>query len=231
MTSYQTGQEINGRTICGARTRSGAPCKRPPAKGRTRCRLHGGASPRGLASPHTKHGRFSRDLPARMLDMYEAALADEDLIALREDIALVTARELDLLRRVDSGESGTAWKEAGAVLRDHGRAVRAGDDAKAEAALDRLREIIDGGATDAAAWRELLTTIEQRRRLAETERRRLVDLDQLISHERALLFATALLDAVRRTVTDRDALATISADFATIVNTQRPESSDDGADV
>jgi len=30
---------------CGAKTRSGAPCKTPPVRDRTRCRMHGGTSP------------------------------------------------------------------------------------------------------------------------------------------------------------------------------------------
>lgn len=47
---------------CGARTRSGRPCRNWTATGRSRCRLHGGASLRGMASPHYKHGAYSRDL-------------------------------------------------------------------------------------------------------------------------------------------------------------------------
>lgn len=60
--------------VCGARTRARctrhgaklcpkcppARCRRPPTPGRTRCRLHGGATPRGKASPHFRHGRDSR---------------------------------------------------------------------------------------------------------------------------------------------------------------------------
>jgi hypothetical protein len=30
---------------CGARTKTGMPCQRPPIPGRKRCRLHGGLSP------------------------------------------------------------------------------------------------------------------------------------------------------------------------------------------
>jgi glucans biosynthesis protein len=30
---------------CGAKTRLGHPCRRPPVQGRKRCRLHGGLSP------------------------------------------------------------------------------------------------------------------------------------------------------------------------------------------
>ena len=53
---------------CGARTRRGTACQKPPLAGKTRCRLHGGLStgPRtaeGKArnvAAHYKHGRRSR---------------------------------------------------------------------------------------------------------------------------------------------------------------------------
>jgi hypothetical protein len=45
---------------CGARTRARTPCRRPPAKGRTRCKLHGGKSLRGRSHPRFKHGRYSK---------------------------------------------------------------------------------------------------------------------------------------------------------------------------
>ena len=53
---------------CGARTRRGTPCQKPPLKGKNRCRLHGGLStgPRtaegkaGIAAAHYKHGRRSK---------------------------------------------------------------------------------------------------------------------------------------------------------------------------
>src|SRR5947209_5999593 len=41
---------------CGARTRAGKSCRRPPIRGRKRCRLHGGLSP---GAPHgPKNGNF-----------------------------------------------------------------------------------------------------------------------------------------------------------------------------
>ena len=45
---------------CGAKTRAGSPCKRRPARGRTRCRLHGGASRRWWNHPRFKHGKYSK---------------------------------------------------------------------------------------------------------------------------------------------------------------------------
>ena len=107
--SFEAGQILNGRVICGAKTRGGKPCRQSPIEGRTRCRIHGGATPRGFDHPLTKTGRYSKHLPTRLLADYEAALADPNLLSAREDIAKLTARQADLLRRVDSGEAGALW--------------------------------------------------------------------------------------------------------------------------
>ena len=53
---------------CGARTRRGTACQKPPLRDKTRCRLHGGLStgpktPEGkarIAAAHWKHGRRSK---------------------------------------------------------------------------------------------------------------------------------------------------------------------------
>lgn len=48
---------------CGAKTRSGEPC-RSPAMPNGRCRMHGGASPgapTGERNGNYKHGRFTRE--------------------------------------------------------------------------------------------------------------------------------------------------------------------------
>lgn len=46
---------------CGAKTRSGLPCKKPPLSGRARCRLHGGASLSGENHWNFRHGRCTKD--------------------------------------------------------------------------------------------------------------------------------------------------------------------------
>jgi hypothetical protein len=48
---------------CGARTRSGKPCRSPAVQGKKRCRMHGGApgsgAPRGNKNA-VKHGLYTR---------------------------------------------------------------------------------------------------------------------------------------------------------------------------
>jgi hypothetical protein len=50
---------------CGARTRSGAPCRAPAVRGRRRCRMHGGAkgsgAPKGERNGNYKHGHFTQE--------------------------------------------------------------------------------------------------------------------------------------------------------------------------
>jgi hypothetical protein len=49
---------------CGAKTRSGTPCRSPIVHGKKRCRMHGGApgsgAPRGNKNA-LKHGRYTRE--------------------------------------------------------------------------------------------------------------------------------------------------------------------------
>jgi hypothetical protein len=68
---------------CGARTRSGAPCKSAPVTGRRRCRMHGGApgsgAPSGSRNGNYKHGRYSGEMAAARSWLREATQMLRDL--------------------------------------------------------------------------------------------------------------------------------------------------------
>lgn len=46
--------------ICGARTRLGCPCQKPPVVGKVRCRLHGGLLLSVREHPNYQHGRCTK---------------------------------------------------------------------------------------------------------------------------------------------------------------------------
>lgn len=167
-------------TQCQAKAkRTGAQCQAQAIRGRTVCRVHGGMTPRGFALPQTTTGRFSKDLPTALVADYQAALSDPELIACREDLAVVTAREGDLVRAIRDAEPGSPEEHL--------------------------------------LWERLLTTVEARRRLADTERRRLEAAQQMITTERAMLLVAALVDAVRRHVDDRRILDAIGRELERLV--------------
>src|SRR3954467_3817407 len=56
---------MNRSHRCGARTRSGKPCRSPAVRERQRCRMHGGSLGSGAPAANRnalKHGRYSREV-------------------------------------------------------------------------------------------------------------------------------------------------------------------------
>lgn len=201
---------MSAATQCRATSkRTGQQCK-GNAMANGVCYYHGGKTPTGKALPQTTHGRYSKHLPTRMLAEYEGAQRDSELLNLREDIALLDARLSDLLKRVDSGESGKVWRE----LRAAWKAVkRAPSEADATYAIADLGSLIEHGCMDTQAWGEIRELVEQRRKLVESERKRLIEMQQMMTAGQAQLLIARLYDVVSQHVRDRSTLAAIGAEL------------------
>jgi hypothetical protein len=68
---------------CGAKTRSGRPCKSPSVLGKKRCRMHGGALGSGAPRDNKnalKHGRFTREALAERAQIRELVRQTRKLI-------------------------------------------------------------------------------------------------------------------------------------------------------
>lgn len=86
---------------CGAKTRSGEPCK-TPAMATGRCRMHGGSQPVGADSPNLIHGRYSPYLKAEL----QKKLADVqigDPLDLLPELEVQRALLSDYLSRFQTG--------------------------------------------------------------------------------------------------------------------------------
>jgi hypothetical protein len=208
-----------GKKRCQAWSRrQGQQCSNYPVKTKSNCRMHGGKTPFGIASATWVHGRNSKYLPARMRDAYQASMEDKELLALRHELSVVDARIADLYQRVDTGESGKLWLRSREVLQDLRKALATQDPKKTTEAIIELDDLIRHGASDYSAWDEIHTLFELRRRLVETERRRLIDMQTMISAEQATGIVRALLYAVRENVTDLNILNRIQTAFNRIFN-------------
>ena len=183
-----------------------------------RCRLHGGKSLGGLASPTFKHGRYSRVLPARLAARYDEATTDPALLELRADVALLDARLSDVLGRVDTGESGALWTTLQNHRRDVLAAKRAGDSVAQAVALNALLETVGQGHADYRAWAEIGALLEQRRKLVESERKRLIEAQQTLTVEKAMLLIGAISGIIKAHVHDRAILAAIGRDIEGLVS-------------
>lgn len=153
------------------------------------------------------------------------ASADPDLISHRDDVALLDVRISQLLETI--GETGNLrlWKDARAKL-DALKAVGAKkrvDPAEAKGALQQLDDLIDTGLSAAATWDELRETLDLRRKMAESETKRLKDLQQMITVQQALAVIALVVTEVKKHVTDRAALAAITAQVVRVTGQRSGE--------
>jgi hypothetical protein len=201
--------------MCQARRRDGRPCRKPGLKPSGRCRLHGGATPRGERSPHFKHGRYSRCVPAALARRLAAARADPGLVSIRDGVALLRLRLDDLLGRLHGGSGGGPWAAARAAFRRLARALAAGRPAAGP--LAALGALLEAGAGDDAVWREIADLAERKSLVAQREWRRLRDLRLVMTADQAMAFVAAVMAAVLRHVPGPDARRRIADELDRLV--------------
>lgn len=198
-------------------TRTGAQCEALATMrsgDAQKCRAHGGnAILMGLDNPNGKHMRYSQVLPERMAARFVKSTTDPDVLSLQAEIGLVDARIEDLLTRVDSGESGATWVRALNQYTELSASIKEGNAGDMIGWLGSLKETIEAGLSDYHNWAEIAGTIETRRKLVESERKRLIDIQGMITIVEAMALMRVLTDSIQRNVSDPAALKLIQQDI------------------
>ena len=212
--------------FCHAKSkRTQKPCGAKAMNGQEVCYHHGGKTPIGPGSPHFRTGSFSKFLPSRMAADFNVAMGDPELVSLRKEIATVDARIIDVLKRVDTGEAGVIWQAAQAAMARFDREWVKKDGAGMEAALADMRRLMTQGASDWAAWRVVVgELIESKRRLVDTEQRRLTLANESLTADRAMMLLAVVVQILQKHITDRQVLGAIAADIqGTLLMRKRDE--------
>jgi len=232
--------------ICLATSKTtGGRCKQKAIPPTTKCHYHGGRSLRGVAHPNFKNGLHTelvQAVPKHMREIFVRTMNRDDLVHLRGEISLLEAREYNLLEQLKGGGSAEFWKRLRRLRANHDdlraeleEARSAGErwdqekidraQEKVDGVTDEIMEMIDQGAHEAEVWAEILESVELRRRLSDTERRRLEMLQQVMTPDQALAFASHLINIIRDVVDDRKQISAIVARVQALL----PGRSDDGA--
>lgn len=183
-------------------------CQTPVGAEGDRCRVHGGPSQRmtGIQAPALKTGLYSRDLPTRLAAQHATAMADPDLLAMRSGIALLEVRLGELLTRVDIGGGEAQLRKVDSEFKalteardkvDAAIAVRNTDKmaealAELSVCVNKVRDAIEQARQDYGIWHDVQDVLENQRRLKDSERKRLVDMQVMMAPDRAALFVGAL---------------------------------------
>lgn len=173
----------------------------------------------GVASPNFKHGRHSKHLPSRLAARYSEALADPQLLELRDEIALVGTRQTELLEQLDSGLTLERWRIAQMAYGELITAIQKRDGAGLQLAMIALEDALGVHVTnDAVVWEEVIVLSEHRRRLVESEHKRMVNMQQMITSEQAMALLGRVTESIRKHVSDPSILAAVASDLRAIVN-------------
>jgi hypothetical protein len=188
-----------------------------------RCRLHGGLSLKGVNAPSFKHGRRSKylkNLPRQLRNGYRELLADPDLLSLKEEIGLLTARINEVLGRL-SESAPPPWDAILESLVKVESAVGKGNATKTLPAVRAMAELVRSGkeatVNQRQCWSELREIIQEKTKTASAEWNRLNELNGVVTVEQALLFARAFLSAARECVTDRTMLRALQERTLTLL--------------
>ena len=80
-------------------------------------------------------------------------------------------------------------------------------------AIAKVTRLVRTGVKEWYIWTDIINLVENRRRLVETERRLLVDMQRLVDTEDVMILLDALMDSVKSNVSDRDTRKAIQSDF------------------
>jgi hypothetical protein len=202
----------NAPSCSGTAKSTGQPCQNP-AMPNGKCYVHGGPTPKGLASANTKHGRYSADLLTNLKGSYREELEDQWLTELRDEIALTRTYLREILRM---GGSGKGWQEVDYAVAALDKVIRNGNASGIEPAMEKLQGIIGQGRDDWAHRNEIVRRIEVIRRLAACEHKHRIDNRLAVSYEQMVTTISAFVDIVDRHV-DADQLHAITSEVDKLI--------------
>lgn len=178
------------------------------------CKWHGGRRP-GPERPTYRSGRYSKDLPSRFLQKYEEAQRDPELLSLRSEINLIDIRLSELVQALDPEGPVVKWQR---LLEVAGRPTP-----DPVTKLEELLAVIYGGSGfNESEWNQVLGAIEKRTKVVESERKRLVEMHQMISVEKLTVLIGAIVETITRNVKDRPSLVAIHDDLRGLLSTGGP---------
>jgi hypothetical protein len=187
--------------------------------------MHGGSTPSGIASPHFKTGRYSKDLPPLIAGRYEEALANRgEMLKLYDEIALIDTRIADLCQRFESGERDSLWEDIQETLADLDAAKQAGEGI--EPFLDQLQAIVRKGRETIQTWRDLEAAIHAKAKLVSIEGKRQKDMGETMTKDEANTIFRHLTTVIKRHVTDPQTLTAMAQDFKAYIPGARQNAAD-----
>lgn len=175
----------------------GSRCRHYALSGNVKCHTHNRNVPIGVKAKT----RYGKTLPPSMVDAYIESLADTKMLELRSEIALIDARMSMMLSSMEQGGTSVdAWKRIAKIMNELVSIYESGSDITPQ--INDLIETVKQGAGEIEAWDNILKLIAERRKLAESERKHLVEQQTTMSIDEAHALIIYLQNSVRMRVSE-----------------------------
>lgn len=209
----------DAKVKCSAKSkRSGVKCKNAAVTDSDKCRIHGGKSPKGMASPHFKSGQFSKldYLPKKLAGRIEKIYGDQ-LVNLEQSIEIQKTLETRYLEKLGSTESTEAWVKLKKAVSEYNEASHDPDQAKRitgqAKAFGMINFIVNEGLSESFLHRDIQAIHESQRKITETLSRCRKEKQEIYTQEELNQILEIYLRAVRNNVADRGTLTNIQKDI------------------
>lgn len=182
----------------------GQRCKAPVSVGWTVCENHGGRLKKYQAR-NLKHGKYSKHLPTRLLAQYEESLQDPGMLDLSNEIALMDTKLAEELTQLEYGDVLAAMsmvRQARGLLEE--------EDVEIDLVRGLLDSAIEAANSSDSVWKSVLILVEERRRLVDTERKRLIDAGMYLSVAEANALLAYVVNTLVENVQDAEVLSMVS---------------------
>lgn len=203
----------DGTPICGrirAKTKTPCQCRILCANGRCGLPGHGGGHVKGPL----KHGRYSKFLPTRLAARYEAAINDDVLEYLRENVAVVVAMTQGKFQEFGEHSSAELWKAAQKACKAALAAMGRTRNPQANAALKELDAILTNGGGMQQKESESIKLMAEASRLGKAELARMQKLGQFITPQEAMANRAHWISLISKYV-DHSALPKLADEIRT----------------
>lgn len=196
----------------------GERCRQPVRSGWTVCKYHGAGSADTPAGRPPINGHYSKHLPSRYFSDYQEYLQDPNLLSMRREMALIDVRLGEMLQMLETSDSPQAWNRISVACAMLEKAVGDGKFDELPKIAEILRNAITAHKNDQDIWSNVLNLIDNRRKVADVERRRIEAMKKYLTMQEANAMMAYFVDSVMKRVSSPQERALISEDLRQFVS-------------
>ena len=176
------------------------------------CRYHGAGKIGGPAGGgQITTGRYASVLPRELGRRYVRGLQDPELLALRDEIALLDGRATELLEQLPGDVEAGSWRLVAQGMNQVRLGMETGTPRMLTDGFALIERAVEEGIKRSRLWGDLLTIWDARRKLVEAERRRIVEAEQVLTAQEAMVLLAQIQQVIVEVVSDRKTRSAIAA--------------------